>query len=66
MVTIGRWEDSTADDELSKMFSNPDARFEFVSSVLDFIEEHSFDGLDLNWVPPVCLQVTLCLMIFFR
>jgi len=58
LVTIGGRDDSYA-DELSKMSSNPDTRFEFVSSVLNFIEDHNFDGLDLTWLPLGCWEVIL-------
>ncbi len=58
LVTIGGRDDSYT-DELSKMFSNPDTRFEFVSSGLNFIEDHNLDGLDLTWLPLGCWEVSL-------
>lgn len=33
----------------SLMARNPDSRKEFVVSVLEFLETHNFDGLDLYW-----------------
>ncbi|XP_053663705.1 probable chitinase 2 [Anopheles marshallii] len=36
----------------SNLAANPARRQAFVTNALDFIKQHAFDGLDLNWVYP--------------
>lgn len=55
-VAIGGWNDS-AGDKYSKLVRNAAARARFIRTVIEFIEEHNFDGLDLDWEYPVCWQV---------
>ncbi|XP_056636318.1 probable chitinase 10 [Diorhabda sublineata] len=56
LIAIGGWNDS-AGDKYSKLVNNPSARRRFIAHVLDFIEKHNFDGLDLDWEYPKCWQV---------
>jgi len=56
LVAIGGWNDS-AGDKYSRLVNNPSARSRFISHVLEFIEQHDFDGLDLDWEYPKCWQV---------
>ena len=41
----------------SQLVNNPSARAKFIKHVVQFIEEHNFDGLDLDWEYPKCWQV---------
>ncbi|KAG5889208.1 hypothetical protein JTB14_033286 [Gonioctena quinquepunctata] len=56
LIAIGGWNDS-AGDKYSKLVNNPTARRRFIAHIVDFIEEHNFDGLDLDWEYPKCWQV---------
>ncbi|XP_063232762.1 probable chitinase 10 [Bacillus rossius redtenbacheri] len=56
LLAIGGWNDS-AGDKYSRLVNSPAARARFVTHVLDFIEQHGFDGLDLDWEYPKCWQV---------
>ena len=55
-VAIGGWNDSLG-SKYSNLVNNPAARAKFVKHVVEFIEEHGFDGLDLDWEYPKCWQV---------
>ena len=55
-IAIGGWNDSLG-SKYSNLVNNPAARAKFVKHVVDFIEEHGFDGLDLDWEYPKCWQV---------
>lgn len=55
-VAIGGWNDS-AGDKYSRLVRSAAARERFIRHVVDFIEKHGFDGLDLDWEYPVCWQV---------
>ncbi len=50
LIAIGGWNEGTA--KYSKMAATPETRQEFVSSVIDFLNLHNFDGLDLDWEYP--------------
>nr|APL97142.1 chitinase 2 [Penaeus monodon] len=55
-IAIGGWNDS-AGDKYSRLVNNPEARRKFNEHVIEFIQRHNFDGLDLDWEYPVCWQV---------
>ncbi|RZF48999.1 hypothetical protein LSTR_LSTR016561 [Laodelphax striatellus] len=56
LIAIGGWNDS-AGDKYSRLVNSAAARQRFVTHVLQFIQEHGFDGLDLDWEYPKCWQV---------
>lgn len=47
MISIGGFSDSS--EKYSLMANNNHSRKEFIDSVIKFLEEHNFDGLDFNW-----------------
>lgn len=55
-IAIGGWNDS-AGDKYARLVNTPSARARFIKHVIEFIEKHGFDGLDLDWEYPVCWQV---------
>lgn len=55
LIAMGGWLDS-ADDKYSRLLSNDTASSHFVRDVVEFIEKHNFDGLELDWKYPVCWQ----------
>lgn len=55
-LAIGGWNDS-AGDKYSRLVNNAAARARFIRHVIEFIEKHNFDGLDLDWEYPKCWQV---------
>ena len=56
MIALGGWNDSKF-DKYSRLVNDPAARAKFTEKVIEFIEEHNFDGLDLDWEYPRCWQV---------
>ena len=56
LLALGGWNDSKG-EKYSKMVNNPRHRKTFITSVLDFLAENKFDGLDLDWEYPKCWQV---------
>ncbi|TRY79747.1 hypothetical protein TCAL_01968 [Tigriopus californicus] len=56
LLALGGWNDS-AGDKYSRLVNNPAARAAFTKHVVEFLEEHNFDGLDLDWEYPKCWQV---------
>ena len=56
MIALGGWNDSKF-DKYSRLVNDPAARATFTEKVIEFIEEHNFDGLDLDWEYPRCWQV---------
>lgn len=46
-IAIGGWNDS-AGDKYSKLVRDAEARARFIKHVIEFIEKHGFDGLDLG------------------
>ncbi|KAL1462608.1 hypothetical protein WDU94_014431 [Cyamophila willieti] len=55
-LAIGGWNDS-AGNKYSRLANSPQARAKFIAHVTNFIKEHNFDGLDLDWEYPKCWQV---------
>jgi len=55
LIAIGGWSDS-AGDKYSRMVNSASARANFVTTAVQFIQQHNFDGLDLDWEYPVCWQ----------
>ncbi|KAL3269272.1 hypothetical protein HHI36_008350 [Cryptolaemus montrouzieri] len=55
-LAIGGWNDSQG-DKYSRLVNNPQARARFIRHVLEFLKQHNFDGLDLDWEYPKCWQV---------
>ena len=39
------------------LINSPSARAKFTNHVVEYIEKHNFDGLDLDWEYPKCWQV---------
>lgn len=47
LVAIGGFEDSFS-NKYGRLLSNADARRKFIESIVKFIKEHNFDGLELD------------------
>ena len=50
MISLGGWYEGS--EKYSDMAANPTYRQQFIQSVLDFLQEYKFDGLDLDWEYP--------------
>ena len=48
MIAIGGWNEGSK--RFSKLVANNDLRSNFIKSVLKFLREHNFDGIDFDWV----------------
>lgn len=48
LVAIGGWNDSLG-DKYSRLVLSEDARYGFITNVIEFIEKYNFEGLDLDW-----------------
>ena len=55
LISIGGWNEGS--NKYSDMVKGADSRHEFVQSVLAFINEHNFDGLDLDWEYPAMAAI---------
>ncbi len=49
-ITIGGWNEGVK--KYSDMVSDGTTRKKFVDSVVEFLDKHDFDGLDLDWEYP--------------
>ncbi len=49
-LAIGGWNDGSK--KYSTMAADPQKRQIFVESAVNFLQEHNFDGLDLDWEYP--------------
>ena len=52
----GGWNDSKG-NKYSRLVNDPKARKVFTKHVIEYLKEHNFDGLDLDWEYPKCWQV---------
>ncbi|XP_050044714.1 chitinase-3-like protein 1 isoform X2 [Dermacentor andersoni] len=50
LLAIGGWNEGS--EKYSRMASTPEGRQRFARSVLNFLDKHGFDGLDLDWEYP--------------
>ncbi|XP_075677589.1 uncharacterized protein LOC113794366 isoform X2 [Dermatophagoides pteronyssinus] len=50
MIAIGGWNEGSK--RFSKLVANNDLRSNFIKSVLKFLREHNFDGIDFDWEYP--------------
>ena len=50
MIAIGGWNEGST--KYSAMAKDTKKRAKFVTSTLEFLQKHSFDGLDLDWEYP--------------
>jgi chitinase len=57
LIALGGWNDSLG-DKYSRLVNSLSARANFVTTIVEFIEKYSFDGLDLDWEYPKCWQVS--------
>ena len=61
LIALGGWNDSLG-DKYSRLVNSPSARENFVRTIVKFIEQYNFDGLDLDWEYPKCWQVSVASM----
>ncbi|XP_050554437.1 acidic mammalian chitinase-like [Spodoptera frugiperda] len=50
LLAVGGWNEGSA--KYSKMAGNPTLRNNFITSALNMIKKHGFDGLDIDWEYP--------------
>ncbi|XP_072751718.1 probable chitinase 10 [Anoplolepis gracilipes] len=55
LLALGGWTDSSG-DKYSRLISNGAARRNFVAAAVNYLNEHNFDGLSLEWCYPKCWQ----------
>merc|ERR1712012_492505 len=56
MLGLGGWSDSEG-DKYSRMVNDDEKREIFINQAVDYLIEHNFDGLELDWEFPVCWQM---------
>ena len=56
LLALGGWNDSEG-DKYSRLVGSADSRETFIHHAIQFLTDHNFDGLDLDWEYPVCWQV---------
>jgi len=49
-IAIGGWNEGS--EKYSKMAENPTSRATFIESVIKFIAQFDFDGVDIDWEYP--------------
>lgn len=47
ILSVGGW--NFFSGTFSRMASTPDSRAKFISSLIAFLQQHGFDGVDLDW-----------------
>lgn len=55
LLGIGGWTDSVG-DKYSRLVKDPKARKNFIQKSIDFLRQHNFAGLHVDWNYPVCWQ----------
>ncbi|KMQ90450.1 putative chitinase 1 [Lasius niger] len=55
LLALGGWTDSSG-DKYSRLIGSDAARRKFVAAAANYLKEHNFDGLSLEWSYPKCWQ----------
>ncbi|XP_013788216.1 probable chitinase 10 [Limulus polyphemus] len=55
LLALGGWTDS-AGDKYTRLTASATKRRNFIQQAVHFLQQHHFDGLDLDWEFPVCWQ----------
>lgn len=59
MLALGGWNDSEG-DKYSRLVRDEDKRKKFTEEAVTFLQEHNFDGLDLDWEYPGNARSRIC------